>query len=113
MDGITIVTLTIAASGVVFIALGIPLYKRRVPPNMLYGCRTEKSLSDENIWYAVNQVTGRDLIVAGILVFLVAAIIFPLRHRINDNLAIAVLLGTLVLSVARMVVHSFHALKNA
>jgi uncharacterized membrane protein len=113
MDGITIVTLTIAASGVLFIALGIPLYKRRVPPNILYGCRTEKSLSDEKIWYAVNRVTGRDLIVAGILVFLVSAFIFPVRHSINDNLAIAILFGTLVLSVARMVVHSCRALRNA
>ena len=113
MDGITIVTLTVAATGVLLAALGIPLYKQRVPPNMWYGCRTEKSLSEERIWYSVNRVTGRDMIIAGVLVFVAALVIFPVRHTINDNLAIAILLGTLVLSVARMVVHSFRALRNA
>ena len=113
MDGFTIVTLTLAATGIVFAALGIPLYKQRVPPNMWYGCRTEKSLSDERIWYAVNRVTGRNLIVAGILILVAALVVFLVRHMINDNLAIAILLGTLVLSVVRMVIHSFRALRNA
>ena len=113
MDGITIVTFTIAAAGVVLIAFGMPLYRRRVPPNMWYGCRTEKSLSDENVWYAVNRVTGRDMIIGGILVLIVATVVFFVRHRINDNLAVAVLLSTLVLSVARMIFHSARALRNA
>lgn len=113
MDGITIVTLSIATAGVVLIAFGVPLYRRRVPPNMWYGCRTEKSLADENVWYAVNEITGRDMIVGGVLVLIVATAVFFVRHRINDNLAIAVMLLTLVLSVARMVLHSARALRNA
>jgi hypothetical protein len=113
MDGITIVTLTVAATGILLAALGIPLYKQRVPPNMWYGCRTEKSLSDERIWYSVNRVTGRDMIIAGVIIFVATLLVFPLRHTINDNLTIAILLGTLVFSVARMVVHSSRALRKA
>ncbi len=54
--------LIFTGAGVVLIAFGIPLHRGRVRPNSWYGCRTEKTLSDEKVWYAVNRVTGRDLI---------------------------------------------------
>ncbi len=60
---------------------------------MLCGCRTEKSLSNKEIWYAMNRVTGRDLIVAGLLALAASLLVFPFRHKINDNYAIAILLG--------------------
>jgi uncharacterized membrane protein len=113
MDRITIVTLIFIAAGIVLTFLGVPLYQRRIPPNPWYGCRTEKSLSDEAIWYAVNRVTGRDLIVAGLLVLVASLLVFPFRHQINENYAIGILLATLLLSVVRMVIHSFQALKSA
>lgn len=60
--------LILTAVGVLFIALGVLLLRGRVRPNSWYGCRTEKTLSDEKGWYAINRVTGRDLVAAGIAV---------------------------------------------
>ena len=67
MGEITKAALLFSLVGVLYIGLGIPLLRGRVPPNSWYGCRTRKTLSDENVWYAVNRVTGRDIIIAGIM----------------------------------------------
>ena len=43
---------------------GIPLILKLVPPNEIYGVRTEKALSREEIWYEVNRFGGWALVVA-------------------------------------------------
>jgi uncharacterized membrane protein len=65
--------------GLLFVGVGIPLALRRVPPNVLYGFRTPRTLSDPNIWYAANYVTGIDLIIAGFAIILVAIALYILR----------------------------------
>jgi uncharacterized membrane protein len=49
------------------IAISIPLVLRKVPPNVVYGVRTRKTLSDPRIWYEANYRGGMALIVAGIV----------------------------------------------
>jgi di/tricarboxylate transporter len=68
MNEFVTAALIFTAVAIVFIALSIPLLRGRVRPNPWYGCRTEKTLSDEKVWYAVNRVTGRVLVAAGIAV---------------------------------------------
>jgi hypothetical protein len=62
----------LVASGLILVAAGVPLTRRIVPPNRWYGVRLRSTLADERIWYAVNERSGRDLIVLGITVVLVA-----------------------------------------
>src|SRR5690242_20333896 len=66
------------ASGLLLVALGVPLWLRRVPPNFLYGVRFRSTLSDDGIWYAVNALAGRNMIAigAGYLMLLTAALLF-------------------------------------
>jgi uncharacterized membrane protein len=109
MSEITKATLLFAVVGVVYIGLGIPLLRGQVRPNSWYGCRTKKTLSDEKIWYAVNRVTGRDLIIAGVLVVISSLAVFLLGRRLNPTHAAPILLSVLVLSVAGMVVNSLTA----
>ena len=52
-------------SGLVLMALSVPLMREQVAPNSSYGLRTPKSLSDPRIWYAANKACGRALFVAG------------------------------------------------
>lgn len=68
MNDVTTASLLFAAVGLLYIALGIPLFRGQVKPNAWYECRTTKTMSNEKIWYAVNRVTGRDMIAAGIAV---------------------------------------------
>jgi uncharacterized membrane protein len=66
MNEVVTAALLFTAVGLLFVGLGVPLLRGRVRPNLWYGCRTEKTLSDEEVWYAVNRVTGRDLVAGGI-----------------------------------------------
>lgn len=100
MSEVSTATLIFFTVGVVFIALGIPLFQERVPPNAWYGCRTEKSLSDRKIWYAVNRVTGQDMIIGGILVIISSLATLIFGRKANPNYATTIPLFVLVLSTA-------------
>lgn len=99
----TFVVVICFASGVLLIALGIPLWLRRVPRNALYGVRFASTLSDDRIWYEINARCGRELVAigAGYLALLSAALLFarswimPLR-----------LLGPTVLLVVALIVNT-------
>lgn len=90
-------------TGLLFIALGIPLILRRVPPNSLYGLRTRNTLDDEWVWYEANAASGRDLAWLGLGLVLIA-ILAPLAGIGNTAYALiwtlAATLGVLILCVA-------------
>lgn len=104
--------LIFSAAGVVFIALGIPLLRGRVRPNSWYGCRTEKTLSDEKVWYAVNRVTGRDLAAGGIALIAGSLALLLFGRGMSPTHAVLALLFVLLLSVAIMAVNSHGAQKR-
>ena len=106
MSEITMTSLLFATVGIVFIVIGIPLLQGKVKPNHWYGCRTQKTLSDEKIWYAVNRVTGRDLIIGGFLLGISSLALFIFGGGMNATLAVIILLSEMLLSVAAMVVNS-------
>jgi membrane-associated PAP2 superfamily phosphatase len=54
------------ASGILLLALAIPLWLRRVPPNILYGVRFRSTLANDDAWYEVNARGGRNLVVIAI-----------------------------------------------
>ncbi len=61
------------AVGILFVALGIPLYLRKVPPNHWYGVRTGETLSNEVVWYEANSAGGKDLAILGVFLLIVVA----------------------------------------
>lgn len=112
MNDVTTASILFAGVGLLYIALGIPLLRGQVKPNGWYGCRTTKTLSNEKIWYAVNRITGRDMIAAGIAVLISSLVVFLLRGQMNSDFAAAVLLAVLLLGVGAMVVNSLKAQKQ-
>lgn len=50
----------------VLVGSGIPLMLRKVGRNKLFGLRTKLTMSDDEIWFAANQVAGRWLIITGV-----------------------------------------------
>src|SRR5947207_1568020 len=68
---------------IVCIALAIPLIRRRVKPNALYGLRVPATFADEWVWYEANAKSGRDLLIVGILQF-VMALALAMAPRINE-----------------------------
>ncbi len=52
-------------SCLVIIAISIPLILEKVRPNVVYGFRTQKTLSNEIVWYKANKFLGYSLGIAG------------------------------------------------
>lgn len=72
-----ILVVILTAASLLIIALAIPLVRRRVPPNSLYGLRVSATFADESVWYEANEKSGRDLAALGV-VLLAAALGLPI-----------------------------------
>ncbi len=63
-------------TGVLFIAIAIPLILRRVPPNSWYGLRVPATFSDETVWYEANVRTAKDILMLGVIVIAVGVALY-------------------------------------
>ncbi len=71
------VQLVFAAIGVLLVALGLPLSRQRVRRNHWYGLRVPSTLADEEVWYAANAATGRELSMLGAAIIVVSLVLGP------------------------------------
>ena len=88
----------IAGSGVILIALGIPLWLKRIKPNHMYGFRIKATLENANIWYEVNARCGRQLFFLGIISIAMGIIAAPIdlgKRGASDALYLWILILTL------------------
>lgn len=75
MEGINIfVSVLTIGSAMLFTGLSIPLVRRNVKMNKLYGVRFKKSYTSNEAWYDINEYGGRQLILWSIPI-LVAGVI--------------------------------------
>ena len=98
----------IAGSGVVLIALGIPLWLRRVKPNHMYGFRIRATLENEDIWWVVNARCGRQLFLLGIISIAMGIIAAPVdlgKRGASDALYLWILI--LVLGIGWITVTGY------
>ena len=58
--------------GVLLMLMAVPLMRRRVPRNGVYGVRFAAALADDRIWYEANALGGRDFFVLGAAIVAVA-----------------------------------------
>jgi uncharacterized membrane protein len=80
-----------AVIGVLMVVLALPLVKCRVKPNWLYGFRVPQTLSDPEVWYAVNAHFGRRLFVTGVATTLAAILLYRVPGLDVDSYAWALL----------------------
>lgn len=107
VDGVVL-----AAVGCVYIGLGVATARKKVQHGAWYGIRTEKTLSDPEIWYAVHQVAGIDFLLAGLVTVGASAFnIFVSLDHADRQVALfnfaAFLLGT-----ALTLLHTFRTLEQ-
>lgn len=112
MMSVTITTLLFGLVGILFVGLSIPLIQNRVPPNRLYGFRTFKTLSDPKIWYEVNQISGKDLLVAGALIISSSLTMSVLAQTWHPEQVALTLLLIMVLSLVGVLVHGLAVLRR-
>lgn len=112
MKDLILIALFFIVDGILLIALAIPLLHRKVSPNSWYGFRTRKTLSDEKIWYAVNHVAGRDMVIAGTIIIISSIILLLLDGWVSFGKAVAILVTVTLLSVGWMVIHGYTVLRR-
>jgi hypothetical protein len=89
--------------------LAIPLVRRRVGPNQLYGLRTRETLADEDVWYEANARSGRDLVRLGLGTVAASSALVAVPWRAPEHYAL-VCAGLLVVGV---VVYAVRGLRIA
>jgi uncharacterized membrane protein len=88
MNAIQMIAAVISGSGLLISLLAVPMIRRRVPPNRLYGVRTKASFSSDSDWYRINAIGGRYLAIAGIVILVVGSIGFFLPLSARDTYSI-------------------------
>ncbi len=84
-------------AGLIILALGVPLFLGKVPPNSLYGLRTDKTLENEEVWYRGNRFAGAALVVAGALILLASTVLA--RSMFEGPLGMVIVLGVVLLAL--------------
>ncbi len=54
--------------GILCIAISIPLIKRKIKINNWYGVRLPQTMKNEEIWYEVNEKSGKHLFAFGAII---------------------------------------------
>ena len=112
MSQATLYSLLFGGVGLLFIALGVPLFQERVPPNSNYGFRTGKSLSDPKIWYAINRISGIDLLIAGALISLGSVAMLFLGQGLQPQQVAMSLLVLMVFTLSGAALHGYIVLRR-
>lgn len=60
------------AVGILLMIISIPMIYHKIRPNHFYGFRVNKTLENPQIWYDVNEYSGKRLFVAGAVISLAA-----------------------------------------
>lgn len=85
--------------GLLMCGLSLPLIRRKIPPNNLYGFRVRQTLENEDVWYAANEFSAKRLLWLGIATVISAVTLFFLTTRIDlyaMSLAMILLVGLAV-----------------
>jgi len=80
------------SSGLLLAALSIPLIRRKIKPNGLFGFRVSATMENPKLWYKVNEYAGRRLLTAGIGIALAALFLYlwPGLNLTIESYALAV-----------------------
>ena len=108
----TLYTLLFDGVGLLFIAVSIPLIQERVPPNSTYGFRTTKTVSDPKIWYAINRISGLDLLIAGVLITLGSVALVFLGQHLEPLQVVLALLLLMVFTLLGAALHGYIVLRR-
>lgn len=91
-----ILLIQFVTTGLLIVAICVPLILGWIPPNAWYGFRTRQTLADPSVWYTANAAAGKRLSAAA-LTIVCGAIGFyfvptwELPHYAIANLAVTIL----------------------
>lgn len=111
-SNVGLLSLQLGAVGLGFLVIGIPLARKLVPPNSVYGFRVRRTLQDERAWYAVNAAFGKDLIAVGAAGMIAALVGWIVAGSHPGFPAAFVDTGVLVAGSLVAMIHGFAVLRR-
>jgi hypothetical protein len=95
-------------TGIVFIVISIPLVKRRVKMNHLYGFRISKAFESEENWYDINAYGGKQLFIWSIFIILVGMIclVIPITEIMNLILAVGHITLAVLITIINTLIYA-------
>lgn len=72
---------------IISLVVSLPLIMSLIPRNRFYGVRTNKTLSNDRIWYPANRLLGWLLIICS-LTYLATTLLWPYSKSANDDFEI-------------------------
>jgi hypothetical protein len=97
---------TFVLSGLVLVAVCVPLIRGWIPPNGMYGFRVRKTMEHPEIWYPVNKYGGKRLALSSLQLIAVAVGYTYLPGLSAEGYSYAVLI-TWMVGITLAVVSSF------
>jgi uncharacterized membrane protein len=77
----SIIALDYIISGIIVIAVSLPLIKRKIKMNTFYGFRIKAAFESEQLWYDINAYGGRMLIRFGSVILIAGLIGISLPRK--------------------------------
>ena len=99
------------SAGILLALLSLPLMRRKIPPNGLYGFRTEKTINNPELWYVVNQYSAKRLFWTAVAFLITAAGLYLLPGLSLDDYAMACL-GVFMIGLTITMVQSVNYLRS-
>ncbi len=98
--------ITFFITGLIFSGLAIPLIRRKVKINSLYGIRIPQTMDNEKVWYEVNEIVGKYIFVFGMLISILS-LYFTINPTDPGFIMIYILLAILIFGSVLLVVLSY------
>jgi hypothetical protein len=104
--------LVFAVVGVLMISAGVPLYRGRVGPTVLYGGRLPRALRDRAAWTYATRAVGRAMVFGGAAVVVLSVVGTVLGVTLDDEVPTLLVFAVLVGSIAFGVVQALSVIRR-
>jgi hypothetical protein len=98
-------------SGVILVAISIPLIRGRIAPNSLYGFHVRDTLDDPRTWYKTNTYSGKWLLATGLIFIAVCVLAYNIPNIGLETYSLVCLAG-FVIPITISVVCSWKYMKR-
>jgi hypothetical protein len=111
MSDMLLLLIVYISAGILLALLSIPLIRRKIPPNGLYGFRVQKTMDNPELWYLVNHYSAKRLLWTSIAFLAMAVILYLIPNLSVDVYALSCL-GVFTVGLTISIVQSVNYLRS-
>jgi hypothetical protein len=107
MEDTIILILIFFFVGLSEVGMSIPMILGVIPPNWYYGFRVSKTVSNEKIWYQVNNYFGKDSLIAGVIVTVTALLLWRFGAGLSEEAIVMISLIVILIPMSVSIIRGF------